>query len=94
MTDLLWRSGHEIVQHVDQISSLAPLKVCFGNRNIAGKLVEISLFYYIISLLLHRFAVRISLPFIYFALINDGVAHNCEVRHHSRVCHCRLADIG
>ena len=55
--------------------------------------VEISLFYHIIFLPLHRFAVRISLPFIYFALINDGVARNCEVRHHSRVCHCRLADL-
>ena len=73
--------------------SFSPLKVCFGNRNIAGKWVEISLFYHIIFLLLHRFAVRISLPFIYFALINDGVARNCEVRHHSRVCHCRLADV-
>ena len=46
-------------------------------------------------LLLHGLAVRISLPFHIFlqVLIVLIQVYNWEIRHHSLVCHCGLADI-
>ena len=52
-------------------------------------------FIYIFIKLLHRLAVRISLPFSDFlqVIIVLIQVYNWEIRHHSTVCRCGLADI-
>ena len=49
----------------------------------------IDIFVLFFCLLVHRLAVRNSLPFI--IVLNQ--VYNWAIRHHSKVCRCRLADI-
>ena len=53
------------------------------------------LFVLFFCLLLHRLAVRISLPFYDFVQVIIVLiqVYNWEILHHSTVCRCRLADI-
>ena len=56
--------------------------------------LNIYLFVLFFCLLLYRLAVRISLPFhIFLRLIVLIQVYNWEIRHHSLVCCCGLADI-
>ena len=64
--------------------------------DVGGKIcLTICFLFYIFCLLLHRLAIRISLPchiFLQVVIVMIQV-YNLEIRHHSLVCCCGLGDI-
>ena len=69
-------------------------KVGSPSRARLGNLFKYISFLLFFCLLLYRLAVRTSLPFhIFLRLIVLIQVYNWEIRHHSLVCCCGLADI-